>query len=68
MKFLIKRRVFTEGQDSKSGGKIDVWLRLLSCWALDKGEAEAEESLFFSSELLEEKQMGEQGALCRLSE
>ena len=54
------------GLGSKSGTRIGVWLRLLYDSALGKGEAEADESLLSSSESLEDKETGEQGALCTL--
>ena len=56
------------GLVSKSGSRIGVWLRLLYDSALGKGEAEADESLLSSSESLEDKETGEQGALCTLSD
>ena len=54
--------------DSKSGRGIGVWLRLLYDSALGKGETEADESLLSSSESLEDKETGKQGALCTLSD
>ena len=56
------------GLDSNSGSRIGVWLRLLYDSALGKEEAEADESLLSLSESLEDKETGEQGALCTLSE
>ena len=54
------------GLDSKSGSRSGVWFRLLYDSALGKGEAEADESLLTSSESLQDKKTGEQGALCTL--
>ena len=56
------------GLDSKSRSRIGVRLRLLYDSAFGEGEAEADESLLSSSESLKDKETGEQGALCTLSD